>query len=91
MKKYNVYELFDGEVGNVMNENEFNKKFGKFNGGEDICDIESFDFENSEIYLCKVDGYRGEGCYDGIVVKDGKSYFLDIVSEGVVCELEFFN
>ena len=30
MKKYNVYELFDGEVGNVMNENEFNKKFGKF-------------------------------------------------------------
>ena len=43
------------------------------------------------IVLNKSDGYRGIGCYEGIVIKNEKSYYIDIVSEGIVCELELVN
>ena len=91
MKNINFFELFDGNVGKVLSEDDFNKKFGEFYSGEYVSDIERFDFSNCEIVLNKSDGYRGFGCYEGIVIKNEKSYYIDIVSEGIVCELELVN
>jgi hypothetical protein len=84
-----VFELINGEVGIVLSENEFNKKFGNVYCGNIVSDIKDFDFSNCEMFLCESEGYRGFGCYEGIVIKDEKSYYLDIVNDGIVCELEY--
>jgi len=50
-------------------------------------EIGEFDFSGCEVMLVKSEGYRGVGCYDGLVVKDGVNYYIDIVSEGVVFKI----
>jgi hypothetical protein len=84
-----IIDLFEGKVGNVMDENDFESKYGVSDEfdfeGDVICDINEFDFDNCEyIDLNKSDGYRGVGCYEGIVKKNNKLYYLDIINDGVV-------
>ena len=90
MKNYSCLELFDGVVGNVMSDDEFDEKYGIFEidfGVDVVCEVSEFDFDGVEyIDLSRGDGYRGEGCYEGIVKKNNKLYYFDIMSDGVVYE-----
>ena len=84
-----IINLFEGKVGNVMDENDFESKYGVSDEfdfeGDVICDIDEFDFSDCEyIDLNKSDGYRGVGCYEGIVKKNNELYYLDIINDGVV-------
>lgn len=83
MKKLNVLDLFNGDVEGCEFINEFDLELDSSEG----IDIEDFDFSGCEIKLVKSDGYRGLGCYDGLVVKDGVSYYIDIVNEGVLFKI----
>lgn len=93
MTKVTAADLFNGKIGNVMTETEFEMKYGFFeiDDGEDaVCTIEEFDFDGCDVIdLNKGEGYRGEGCYEAIVRKNGKMYFVSVVSEG--CLYEFFE
>lgn len=85
---YSIIELFDGNVGNVLKSREFNNMFGDFVCGNEIELVEYFDFSGGELFLNKSNGYRGYGCYEGVFVKDNKKYYVDIVNEGIVCDVE---
>jgi len=85
---YNIIEMFEGSVGNVLENSEFDNMFGDFYSGDEVELVEYFDFSSGELFLNKSNGYRGEGCYEGIFVRDGKKYYIDIINEGVVCEIE---
>jgi len=88
MIKLNVLDLFNGNVEGCkfINEDYLNEVLvGKFemNG----VSIEKFDFSDCEIMLVESDGYRGVGCYEGLVVKNNISYYIDIVNDGVVFKI----
>ena len=85
---YNIIELFEGNVGNVLKSKEFDNMFGNIICGDEVELVEYFDFSNGELFLNKSNGYRGYGCYEVVFVKNNKKYYIDIINEGVVCELE---
>ena len=93
MIKLNVGDLFNGNVEGCefINEEYVNNildmEFDLVYDGMEGVEIKDFDFSGCEVMLVKSEGYRGEGCYDGLVVKDGVSYYIDIVSEGVVFKI----
>lgn len=87
MNKLNVMDLFSGNVEGCEFINEFDLELDDEEGVE----IEEFDFSGCEIKLVKSDGYRGVGCYEGLVVKNGVSYYIDIVNEGVVYRIWFIG
>jgi len=91
-------DLLDGKIGKVVDEGNR----GDFDCGDDewvvvegkklyvgkeVCDIDEFDFNGGEVVLFKGDGYRGVCCYNGVVKKDGKWYWLDIMNDYMVYEL----
>jgi hypothetical protein len=50
--------------------------------------IEEFECDPKNVYLVdSEDGYRGDGCYFGVALKDGNLYWLDVVGEGMVYEV----
>ena len=93
MIKLNVVDLFDGNVEGCKFINEdylsniLDMGFDLVFDGMEGVEIEEFDFSGCEVMLVKSEGYRGVGCYDGLVVKDGENYYIDIVSEGVVFKI----
>lgn len=95
--------LLNGEVGKVVKEGEEWNGKDEFFCGEDewvvvegkkmfvgdvVDGIDEFEFDEKDLVLFLGDGYRGECCYNGVVKKDGKWFWLDIMNEYVVCELE---
>lgn len=55
--------------------------------GDVVGECEEFECEVSELLFVRSDGYRGECCYDGYVVRGDKLYWMDLVGDGVVCEM----
>lgn len=82
MKNVKVIELFDNVFNfELMNEEVLNELMGKEDYEfEESFNIEEFDFEGCEIKLVKSVGYRGEGCYEGLVFKDNVKYYVDVVN-----------
>lgn len=84
----------------IVNEDEFEElvkdylfEYDSYKNGynERWFYIDEFDFSNCEVVLNRKDGYRGFGCYEGIVIKNEKCYYIDIIDEGIVSELELVN
>lgn len=86
--------LFNGKVGKVVeeeivwNECEVVWNGKKYDVGDCVGDIEELNLDEcEEVILNKSDGYRGNGCYEGIVTKDGKLFVLDIINDFLYYEL----
>jgi hypothetical protein len=75
-------EISWGEEGNVYYDGK------KLYVGKELCGIDEFVFDEKDLVLIRSEGYRGECCYEGMVKKDDKWYWLDIVSEYMVYEME---
>jgi len=56
--------------------------------GECVGGIDEFEFDEEKLVLFRGDGYRGVECYNGVVEKDGKWFWLDVVNDYLVYELE---
>lgn len=91
-------DLVDGNIGRIVIEGE-DKEFDggdedwvvvegkKLYVGDVVDDIDGFEFEEKDLILFKGDGYRGVCCYSGVVKKEDKWYWLDIMNDYVVYEL----
>ena len=44
--------------------------------------------DDDKLLLVKGDGYRGVCCYEGILVRDGEWYCLDVMNEYMVYKLD---
>jgi len=89
MKNINVIDLFENKFNfelvdvSVINEIMENYEFGE------VYSIDEFDFEGCDVKLVKGESYRGVGCYEGLVEKNGKKYFIDVMNgeiENIVFE-----
>lgn len=83
MKNMSVIDLFDNvndfeliDV-TVMNEMINDYRF------ENVVNVEGFDFDNSNVKMVKSDGYRGNGCYEGLIEKDGKLFYIDVMNDEI--------
>ncbi len=90
--KSDCWELFRGNIGNVIDDNNDSDIVVidgvSYDIGEEICPIEQFEFEPEQLTLYRVDaGYCGKGCYSGVVQKENEMFWLDIVCEGTVSRL----
>jgi hypothetical protein len=82
--KLDVRDLFNGEVEGC----KFIEEFDVDLDGEGGVDINDFDFSGCEVMLVKSEGYRGVGCYEGMVVKEGVRYYMDIVGDGEIFKIK---
>lgn len=90
-------DLLEGNVGEVREGSDWDEESGcaNYNGkqwvvGEDKgVDIDEF-FETRDInnVVLYKDEYRGDDCYSGWYEEDGTTYWLDVVGEYVVFEME---
>ena len=87
MNKFSVIDLFD----NAMNFELIDVRvienivYGKVEFGE-AYNIEEFDFDGAVVKMVKDDGYRGVGCYEGMIEKNGQLYIIDVL-ESVIEEV----
>lgn len=83
--KVSLMGLFDNEYG--FDEIEYEEierliDFENYEFGE-VYDIVEFEFDGV-VKMVRSDGYRGNGCYEGVMLKDGKYYYIDVCN----CEVE---
>ena len=87
MIKLNVVDLFNGNVEGCefINEEYVNNildmEFDLVFDGMEGVEIKEFDFSGFDVMLVKIEGYKVR------IVKDGVSYYIDIVCEGVVFKI----
>ena len=74
-------ELFDNVKGfDEISCNDIERliDFENYKIGE-VYEIEEFEFDGV-VKLVRGDGYRGNGCYEGVMMKEGKYYYIDVVN-----------
>ena len=70
---YNFQLINSSDIDEIMGGDDFER--------EEFYKIEQFDFSNCEVKLVKKES--GE-CYEGLVIKDSSTYYIDIENEEIV-------
>ena len=81
MIKYNCVDLFNNKMGVELIDIE--KYMNNDFESDEVENIEDFDFSDGVLSLEESDGYRGRGCYYGVVENSDRVYLIDVM-EGVV-------
>ena len=82
MLNLNAIDLFDNVCNfELIGESVINElmSVGDYNF-EECYFIEEFDFEGCDVKLVRGVGYRGEGCYEGLIYKNGVKYYVDVMN-----------
>lgn len=92
------YDLFNGEIGEVVEGSDWDEenecividgvKYDEMWECEE--DIDKFLDKNGVdgLKMFRSGGYRGDGCYSGFMVVNGKKYSLDVMNDYKVYELK---
>ena len=97
----NLFEGTIGNIIEIVNDQLHSSVFGNvtvfdgefYNNGQllimddGVCEIEQFEFTEDKLWLLYEDGYRGDGCYYGVMEKDDQLFLFDIVSDCMVYKL----